>query len=461
MAIDILQSTADPVATDIGNRDVQGRLVSKTIQFGMFTANQNAVWAGRKELQKQSFPFMMVDIKVNRHLFNLRVGDCFKAYYTPYGITGMVCRILQIEEESLESEAIVLHCMEDMYSKIYAFSEFSKIRDLRPPGVDYTAYPFDHQSVREAPYVLSQNISILPAACRKGDQDLGFDVYMSIDGGASYLFLNRVSNIVPYGTLVGSYPEDTNPIDEDVGFIVEFVKDADDIESVTWSEVFSGQKNIALLGTEIISFHSITPLTGQQYKLEGVIRGRYGTVRVLHTEGTEFYFFLSSMLTIVNSELIANVVRKFKFVPFNARKSGDILESTELSLLVHGWALAPYTPSNFMANGSQFAARYDTDIILTWDPRYRGKGAGIGMPGIALADDDYEGLFEVEVWAGFSKKRTQSAIDAVTWTYTQAMNIADNGSLASEVGFNLSNYRLEGGIIYKSPLVWVYCEKNA
>jgi hypothetical protein len=113
-----------------------------------------------------------------------------------------------------------------------------------------------------------------------------------------------------------------------------------------------------------------------------------------------------------------------------------------------------------MANGSSFAARYDTDIILTWSPRYRGKGAGIGIPGVVLAESDREGLFEIEVWVNAVNVRTTTAINAATWTYTAAMNTADNGSLASSVVFKLLNYRAEGGITYGSGQVEVTCKKN-
>ena len=117
-------------------------------------------------------------------------------------------------------------------------------------------------------------------------------------------------------------------------------------------------------------------------------------------------------------------------------------------------------PVDFNANDRSFAARYDTDIALTWSSRYREKGAGIGIPGQVLADTDRDGLFEVEVWVGEVKKRTATAIDAATWTYTEAMNIADNGSLASAITFKLSNYRTDAGITYKSAQAEIICKKN-
>jgi hypothetical protein len=137
-----------------------------------------------------------------------------------------------------------------------------------------------------------------------------------------------------------------------------------------------------------------------------------------------------------------------------------LADCAAIDLILAGKALTPYIPGNFFANGRAFAARYETDIVLTWSPRYRGKGAGIGIPGIVLADADREGYFKIEVWVGGVKMRTTTAIDAATWTYTEAMSLSDNGALPDSVLFKLSNYRVEGGITYESDQVQVTCEKN-
>lgn len=156
------------------------------------------------------------------------------------------------------------------------------------------------------------------------------------------------------------------------------------------------------------------------------------------------------------------IIRKFKFVPYNLKNVGDIADATPLTLSIIGIARTPYRPLNFCANGGSFAARYNTDIVLTWSPRYRGKGAGIGIPGVVLPDSYIEGFFKVEVWVGGVKMRTMTEIDAATWTYTEAMNIEDNGSPASPVTFKVSNYKVsfDDGQTYESAQMVVICKKN-
>jgi hypothetical protein len=317
----------------------------------------------------------------------------------------------------------------------------------------------------EVPHAMTANTNpeVLLIAGREGLFDLGFDAYISIDNGASYSLLsNNVANVAPFGQVVDApYPK-TYTIDTEIGFMMEFRKEADAalVETTTWANTIAGIENIALLGEEIIFFKTITPVSGLKYKIENIIRGRMDTIKVDHAIGTNFYVLSKDLIFLSHDEIVAGVNRDFKLVPYNLRKRGDISLAVPIDLDIVGRWRTPYIPGNFMANGSGFAARYDTDIVLTWSPRFRGKGAGVGTPGIVLAETDREGLFKIEVWVDDVLVRTATAIDAVIWTYTEAMNTTDNGLLASSVTFQLSNYRVESGITYESGQTEVICKKN-
>jgi len=194
--------------------------------------------------------------------------------------------------------------------------------------------------------------------------------------------------------------------------------------------------------------------------LEGIIRGRFGTVKEAHLAGEEFYVINFTSKLFSHQEIRAGAERKFKYLPYNVQQTAAIADCTAIDLSIEGECLKPYIPINFDANGSSFAGRYDAGIILTWSPRYRGKGAGVGIPGIVLSDSDREGYFIIEVWVNGVKVRTTNSIDDVTWAYTEAMNLVDNGTLPNSLTFKLSNYRNEGGVLYKSDQAIVACEKN-
>lgn len=447
------------MARDIGNLAIQERVVSETIQLALFTNNANAVWAAKYQLQAASYPSATIKVSVNRDLFRLQVGDCFKFSYSKYSIVNMIFRVLEIRESNLESERIEISAIEDIFSISSTITEYSAPSDRRIEPLTFALSPLLNRKIVEAPYFFSDKIEILPLACRVETYDLGFDVYMSIDEGASFFLVSRADNLYSYGTLVGEYAE-SYIIDEDIGFTVNFVQDVGLIETESWANIFSGFKNIAILGNEIISFQSVTPVSGAQYKIENIIRGRFGTSKVDHVNGETFFVIRENADLVNHIEIAAGVTRKFKFVPYNVKFNGNIADATAIDINIEGRAKKPYIPANFLANGSSFAGRYSADIILTWSPRYRGRGAGIGIPGEILPDTDREGLFEIEVWVSDALVRTTSSIDAATWTYTSAMNITDNGSLATEVVFKLLNYRTEDGYIYKSDQVNVTCKKS-
>lgn len=469
MALNFKKSIGSPISVDIGNQVTQGRIVSKTIQFGLFTTNKNAIWAGNQQLLKESYPFAYISIPVNRNMFRLQVGDVFKFSYAKYGVENMICRVLQIEEQDLKSEKIVIHAMEDIYSIANSITEYTEPVDnaSTPSSYEITVFATEQQQVIELPYypgspssVGDGSIVIAPIASIDDPLILGFDVYMSVDSGASYSFVGKSEKIQPYGTITNAYGL-TFTIDLTEGILVDFVAGQDRIENEGWADVFSGNVNVALLGDEFISFQSVTPVTSTQYSLENIIRGRFGSEKQTHSSGETFTVISLGFLTIENSELVAGAERLFKFLPYNSKNIASLADAIPMTITVSGTAKTPYRPINFLADDERVDPRYTSgeDITLTWSPRFRGKGAGIGIPGVVLADDDHEGLFEIEVWVSSVLVRTTTDLDVVTWDYTNAMNVSDNGSAAQEITFKLLNFIVESGIVYSSEETTVITTK--
>jgi hypothetical protein len=212
------------------------------------------------------------------------------------------------------------------------------------------------------------------------------------------------------------------------------------IQSITRSLMISGQ-NAALLGDEIITFKDVTPVTSTRFRISGIFRGRYDTQRQDHSAGTAFWYVGEAFNLASHSQLVIGASRKFKLLPYTARRAGDISEASVVTVTISGRAMKPHRPGNLMANGSR-VGRYSTDIVLTWTNRVRGEGAGHGDPSaVTDAAPTWEFPYEVEVWVGGVLKRTASSINDDTWTYAQAMNVADNGALADTATFKVRQIR--------------------
>lgn len=455
------QSTADPVAIDMGNINTQGRVVSKTVQMGLFTNNRNAIWAGTNLLRRLSYPFATIEVPVNRDLFDHEVGDCIKFSHARYGISNKVYRIVQKQEEGPESERILVTLMEDLFGIVNIDDGALPPTILTVDATDYTATALLYSDVFELPYFFGTEISVLPLAAKRTELEVGFQVHRSLDDGNSYsIFDTSEKNYVVYGTLNADY-DIGKPAIDDEGFAVTITIDDDLLSTSTMSEILTGTTNLAIIEDEIISFQTITPLTATTFQLSNILRGRYGTRKATHAEDTPIWMIPSSDLDIYTSDNFTyDADFYFKLVPYNTKLTGVVADATAIDLTITNKVGTPYSPVNFCANDRNYAARYDDDIVLTWSARKRGEGAGIGTPGTVLPTSGHEGYFEVKVYISGSLVRTQSAIDALTWTYTEAMNISDNGSLASTVIFTITNYLTTDSIRLDSSSETVTCKKN-
>lgn len=445
MAIDFRKSEAGPTSSDIGNKEIQDRTVSKTVQMALFTTNENAVWAGDNALRKASYPLAMMSFPINRNHFRLEVGDSFKLTYSKYSISEMICRVLQISEENLESENITITAVEDVFSVTSekGTSDAPTDHSIEPP--DYTVSAIEHQNVIEAPYkVVMDAIAVIPMAAKVDGNELGYLLYMSSDDGASYSLLKSIGVFNPYGTLAREYPAGTYQIDDAYGLIVDFVNDDTDTFETITRQGLLGISNLAVVGNEIMTFQTITPISGgsgKRYHLTGIYRGRFDTEREEHSEGDGIFLADGENLQYVQNEaLLAGTSRKFKFVSYNVKATGAIADSSVTELSIVSRSRKPYDLLNFRANGDKEAAQYRDDIVLTWSPRVRGDGAGFYAPTVTDKYTSWEGYFEIEVYVNDVLVRTKEKVDDVSWTYTEAMNTADNGSLAAEVVFKITNF---------------------
>jgi len=77
-----------------------------------------------------------------------------------------------------------------------------------------------------------------------------------------------------------------------------------------------------------------------------------------------------------------------------------------------------------------------------------------------LAETDREGLFKITTWVNDILVRTTTDIDDITFTYTSAMNLEDNSTLADEIEFRLSNFITTAGMTYESDQAIVVVKKN-
>lgn len=448
--IDFKDSVAS--ANDVANRVLQGMVREESTSYSMIQRQDLAMMIADRELAHRSYPLAKLSFPANRNAFRFQAGDLFRFNYAPYGITGMVFRIVSITEENMNTEVIKIDAIEDPYYLSNAVNFGTDRLPYPTPGNTYLPPDYGQPvlsltnvTIIEAPYSIlgGEGMAIIPIVTRETEYEIGYYVYESLDGGNSYTMIRSSTSFAVNGTLASNYPAETSEIDDTIGFYVDFYNaDVSRITSITRDRLLQ-YTNLSLLGDEAITFQNIVPVEGYEnrYYLSGIYRSRGDTLQVAHTIGEDFYFVGPTGAVPITVSAAVGSTRYYKIVPYSSRSAGDIANAMPISITFDGRAYAPYSPTNLVANGMAENPTYTSDIVLTWDPRVRLGGAGDGNPDMVTdAAPTWEGEFLVEVRVGGTLVRTATAINDDTWTYTSTMNTTDNGSLASSVTFTLINY---------------------
>lgn len=467
-AVDFKPALGNPTSIDHANIEVQGMRVSRTVKMGLFTVNENAVRQGDYILSKESYPGAKVRFPVNRNLFRLQPGDPFKFVYPKYGITEMICRVVLIEEEDVGTERIIVTASEESIHAtkpiISTYIEPPNYRISRPSENIAVLTPV---TVIETPYGFAgEELSLVFLVPQKTGNEIGYLIYMSQDG-TEYYRLAEDTYYEVWGTLAEEYPV-TSAIDEDQGILINFDlhQDMDALQSISYTELL-GTRNTAIIGDEIITFQTVTPVTTTQYRLTGVYRGRWGTVNKSHSIGENFYFTGSSIITVKDYTFLAGSTRYFKLVPYSSTTTGSLSSAEVITHTFTGVSYTPYEIINLKANGDSYWPIYDglpspSDIVLTWNGRVRGEGTGIGDPAVVVDDPaTFEGKFRAKFYVGGSLVRTADNLEAETYTYTAANVLADNGNYPSKITAKVSNFIVgTGSVEYESDTTDLLIRKS-
>ena len=449
--IDDVVGVKDPAGQELTRNRAE-----KTIKAALFQTTPQATEMAQRYLAAEGWPNRVITLQTKRSAFRLQPGDPFLFSSVRYGISGIVYRVVSISEESLESGDITINASIDWRYLASIPIEIATptlpIRSSEPTAV---LEALTNVRVEELPYQGSgdEYLYITTMAGRLAGYEMGYAVYMSLDGVA-YELLGQVPYFSVVGTLTAIYPVETYEIDDAVGIYCTIAMDADSILSITRAQMF-GLINLAVVNDEIISFQTITPTeTENEYHLTGVIRARYDTERAEHAIGSKIYWLGNGGGSFLTDQILVGATRYFKFIPYTSKRIGLLEDATALEITIEGRSRKPYRPTNLKCNGAGINPAYSDDCVLTWQPRVRTEGAGFGdADTVTDASPTWEGYFRVKVYMNSVLVRTTSAINALTWTYTEAMNIADGESsalLEDAVTFRLTNYRTVGSIEYES-----------
>lgn len=287
--------------------------------------------------------------------------------------------------------------------------------------------------------------AVLYSVARGVSKWTGAQLYKSDDGAAWVSYGTAHLAAAAIGTAVdalGSYSQ--NMFDELNSVTVNLIGGA--LSSISELEVLNGG-NAAILGDEILQFKNATLISGTQYKLTGLLRGRRGTewARSTHAIGERFAL-LSPGSTLVQPASTADIgiMKRFRAVTFGTY----INDAETLALTYQGTSLKPYAP--VLLGGGRNASG---DVTINWVRRSRVGGAWSDYADVPIGEESES--YEIEIWSsGYSTLKRTLTASTPTVTYTAAQQTTDFGGTQSTIYvrvYQLSaivgrGYKLEGSL---------------
>lgn len=189
-------------------------------------------------------------------------------------------------------------------------------------------------------------------------------------------------------------------------------------------------RQIAVIGDEIFFLQKVTALGGASYRLDGLIRARFDTVRATHAIGARVYIFEQTKILAISDILLAPAVQLYVKSQPSTTGSYPLSGITPVNKTLVGKGGGPPMPmANLRVNSNN---TYDAGSSprIAWN--YRSSlvpktGAGMQGYGQAIGSSPPEGTFVVTITSA-SPQRIFSTTSA-SYDYPNATMIADHGGV--------------------------------
>lgn len=352
--------------------------------------------------------------------------------------TGQLIRVLSVTEKS-NSPMATISGMLDVYGIPEGVSGAGDEGDLGAifPKAD------ELNRIAEIPRLLTNNQNLLIDLRIRGEEAvIGANVFASYDD-TNYFQDSTNFNNLPGGILNEDFSESVFQILEE-GPVVSFKGfDADKLLDLSADESswYNGRQ-IVVIGEEWLFIKKATFINSEQIRLDGVIRGRFGTLNVNHPTGTEVYILTPDLISGLVTRPTAGEQVYLKNSPFNA--TGGELPISQVSpatRVVLGDGTRPMPVVNINTPEGSKAYLTGGDAVLSWN--YRNGNANNGAGDFGAGEPTYsavpEGTFTLQILDGAVLKREVTGLTSPTYTYTNTQMITDFGAEPSSFLVQVTN----------------------
>jgi hypothetical protein len=447
-------STRPVQVEDLADQQREG-VKKNTVALPGFTDKNIAKEVGYKMLRNSLYGRRLMSFSLGPKELQTEPGDVIYLNAIGVGLTLTRCRILGVDEDEQFNLAVTAR-----EEPPYIFDPINySVPDSFAPSGDNTAVGLSQVvgfTIHEVPKesLLAAPLEIMSVYAKQHKDTIGANIYYSVDD-ISYDLLHEDRDPSSSGIIGSTFDKDSFLdtsnllLDSAYGTPNQI---GDTFDSLSRSAVMS-TKNLSLINDELILFQNATLGTTASYTMTDFVRGRYNTVPKPHPEGSRL-FLLDGNDRIDMLKTQIGIHYYFKAVPVNKfQREGDISEVTAVGVTIQGWAYRPYRPGSVWLEENGISSRgrtrtNETDLTIAWNNCSKNIGFGT-FPYNTRSYGDYFGdgditTHEVDVVVGLTVVRTADTGLTQSYTYTEAFNIADNGSLENNINFRVYTKSIYG-----------------
>lgn len=429
---DVMNNSVTPIPDhDIAMMDVQG---GKSISLDMdFLAVTKPALGGKiaaRERQQATSMLAPMTIKGKRTMSHIRPFDVFKITYGPLKIVQLVVRVMDVDYGTLKRGQVILHCTEDVFAMQDAI--FSV-----PPETGWTD-PISDPAV-------CPNRLLLEAPFWTLVEDTGISIALLLDDGAGFLLVaaQRPSpDALDFELLLRDSP--TSDFDKDgrgyfsptATIVDDLPMNADEVEiELNNVEILDSVKvdSYAQINDEIVK---VTAIDTANNKVT-VARGILDTVPAAHSASDRIWFIESCYMA--GTEYSDSDQPGVKILPRTGKGQLDEGDATAYNATAFdSRAVRPYPPGNFKIDGVSYPSEFSGEPVLTWAHRDRTQQSTLIEHDNGNIGPEAGTTYTIKIYdAGDTLRTTVTGLTGTTYTYTNATEISDCGSLQTQLRFQL------------------------
>lgn len=253
-------------------------------------------------------------------------------------------------------------------------------------------------------------------------------VYSSTDD-TTYTFLTTLDATSFGAVLVSTLPVSSPYVPDYTNTItIQLLDSTKGLTSVTDTEAAQGARILAV-GKELIGYTSVSQLSANTWELSGLYRGMYDTESFIATHSAGERAAIIKELSFVSDRLDLDLVdRGSLYFKISTVSNPDLLNLPSLFL-------------NFEANGAKALApvilkpirQANNDWVISYVPRSANRGNFIIEDNVARSSNPDGNRFDILIYDTSLTLLRTVTIDGTSYTYTSANQIADNGSVLTNI----------------------------